>query len=84
MTAEFTARNAESLTELQNNPDVELRRFPDDVLRQLRSYTEAIMVEMSDRDPRARRIFDSFQEYKARAEQWTRISETAYLNSREL
>ncbi|MEE4186314.1 MAG: ABC transporter substrate-binding protein [Gammaproteobacteria bacterium] len=84
MTAEFTARNAESLAELQNNPNVEMRRFPDDVLRELRGYTEAIMLEMSERDPRTRRIFESFQAYRQRAAAWTRISETAYLNSREL
>ena len=84
MTAEFTARNAESLEQLRDNPDVELRRFPDDVLRQLRAYTREIMAELSARDPRAARIYESFSAYRKRAEQWTRISETAYLNSREL
>lgn len=84
MTAEFTARNAESLAQLEQNPAIELREFPPDVLRQLRTYTEEIVAELAATDMRAAKINASFQAYKARVARWTRISETAFLKTREL
>jgi TRAP-type mannitol/chloroaromatic compound transport system substrate-binding protein len=83
MMAEFTARNAESLVDVENNPEIELRRFPEEVLRQLRVYTEEIMAELVASDPRAAKIYASFSAYKIKAERWTKISEKAFLETRE-
>ena len=83
MMAEFTARNAESLVEVENNPEIELRRFPEEVLRQLRGYTEEIMAELVASDPHAAKIYASFSAYKTKAERWTKISEKAFLETRE-
>ena len=82
MMAEFTARNAEALAELEQNPDVEIRRFPDEVLDELHGYVDAIMADLVERDPRAAKIHASFQAYKEKAERWTDISEKAFLNTR--
>ncbi len=82
MMAEFTARNAEALTDIEENPAIEIRRFPAAVLNGLRGHTEAIMAELAARDPRAAKIDASFQAYKARAERWTALSEQAFLETR--
>ncbi len=83
MMAEFTARNAEALADIEQNPDIEIRRFPDEVLTELRRYTDLIVADLAARDPRAAKINASFQAYKARAERWTALSEKAFLDTRE-
>jgi TRAP-type mannitol/chloroaromatic compound transport system substrate-binding protein len=83
MMAEFTARNAFALEAIENNPEVEIRRFPDEVLEKLRGYVDEIISELAARDPRAARINESFQAYKSRVARWTEISEKAFLNTRK-
>lgn len=82
MMAEYTARNAESLATLENNPDIEIRRFPDEVLDELRRYVDEIIAEMVARDPQVAKIDLSFQAYKKKVARWTEISEKAFLNTR--
>jgi TRAP-type mannitol/chloroaromatic compound transport system substrate-binding protein len=82
MTAEFSARNAEYLAELEANPQVELRQFPPEVLAVLRKYADELVAELIARDPVAAKVYASFSAYKARAERWSAISEQAFLNSR--
>jgi len=82
MMAEYTARNAESLAALQDNPDIDIRRFPDEVLDELRRYVDEIIAELVARDPQAAKINASFQAYKKKVSRWTEISEKAFLNTR--
>ena len=82
MMAEYTARNAEALVAIEANPDVELRRFPDDVINRLRGYVDDIIAELVERDPQAAKINASFQEWKQKLERWTALSEKAYLDTR--
>ncbi len=82
MMAEYSARNAAALADLEQNPEVEIRRFPDEVLDALRGYVDEIIAELVERDPRAAKINASFQAYKAKAVRWTDISEKAFLNTR--
>jgi TRAP-type mannitol/chloroaromatic compound transport system substrate-binding protein len=84
MTAEYTARNAVSLQQLKEDGEVEIRPFPDDVLRQLRDITDEVVAELASLNPLAARINDSFQAYRKSAAEWTAISEHAILNSRAL
>jgi len=84
MTAEFTARNAQSLQQLRQDGDVEIRAFPADVLRQLRDLTDEVINELVARDPQAARINESFVAYKKAVTDWTAISEQAMLNTRAL
>ncbi len=83
MMAEFTARNAMALEDIEKNPDIEIRRFPDEVLEKLRDYVAEIIDELAARDPQAARINDSFQAYKARVARWTELSEKAFLDTRK-
>jgi TRAP-type mannitol/chloroaromatic compound transport system substrate-binding protein len=84
MTAEFSARNAEQLAVLREESGVELRRFPDDVLKELRSMTEELVAELVAEDPRAAKIYESFDSYRQKAKAWSELSEQAYLNTRQL
>ena len=84
MTAEFTARNAISLQQLKSEGKVELRRFPDDVMRQLRQLTREVIEELVASDPVAARIYESFSNFRNTVGAWTEISEQALLDVRAL
>ncbi len=84
MVAEYTYGNTMSLQQLKNDPDVEIRRFPDDVLNRLKEISDEVVAELADSDPKIRKIYDSFSAFKNIAEENQRISEQAFLNTRSL
>ncbi|MEC7804165.1 MAG: TRAP transporter substrate-binding protein [Pseudomonadota bacterium] len=84
MMAEFFARNADSLARLEQNADVEIRPFPNDVLHELRRYTGEVLADMVAKNPDVAKVYESFAAYRARAARWSAISEHAYLNTRNL
>jgi TRAP-type mannitol/chloroaromatic compound transport system substrate-binding protein len=82
MLADYTYNNAMALEQLMADPDVELRRFPDDVLALLESITRELVDEMSAGDPVAAKIQASYYAFLEKSIQNQRISEQAYLNTR--
>ena len=84
MTAEYTARNATALERLRSEGEVELRKFPDDVMTQLRDLTHEVVGELVAKDPVAARINESFSSFRRTVGDWTEISEQAMLDSRSL
>jgi TRAP-type mannitol/chloroaromatic compound transport system substrate-binding protein len=84
MTAEFMARNAEALAELEKDSRVEIREFPPEVIEQMRVWTNEVLDELVARDPKAAKIYASFSKYKKKAVRWSAISEQAFLNTRSL
>ena len=84
MVAEYTYGNANSLQQLLDDPDVELRRFPDDVLRLLRDITRDIVEETSATDPMWKKIAASYYEFLDKSVASQRVTEQAYLSTRDL
>jgi TRAP-type mannitol/chloroaromatic compound transport system substrate-binding protein len=84
MLAEFNARNHESLATLVREHGVELRRFPDDVLRLLRELSVTVADEKAAADPSFARILASYRTFAAGVAQWTRVSDQALLDTRLL
>jgi TRAP-type mannitol/chloroaromatic compound transport system substrate-binding protein len=84
MLADFTAKNNQALQTLKTEHDVELRRFPDTVLRQMLQASEAVVAELGDQSQSARRIYDSFRRFRGDVTAWHEIAERAYLNARAL
>ena len=82
MLAEFAHGNATALVGLADNPDVELRAFPEEVMELLRGHAEEIVAEMVASDPAVAKIHASFSAYRDAAAKWQRISEEAYLGTR--
>ncbi|MEM8815310.1 MAG: TRAP transporter substrate-binding protein [Pseudomonadota bacterium] len=82
MLAEFVHGNTTALARLKDNPDVEIRAFPQEVLALLRGYADDIVAEMVANDPAAAKIYESFSTYRDAAREWQRISEQAYLDAR--
>jgi TRAP-type mannitol/chloroaromatic compound transport system substrate-binding protein len=84
MVAEYTHGNALALQQLISDPKVELRRFPDDVLELLESITREVVAEMVADDPMAAKISASYYDYLDKVVAHTRITEQAYMQTRDV
>lgn len=83
MAAEYTNGNAIALQQLLNNPSIEVRAFPEQVIRHLKEITTEVVAELMARDPAAAKIGKAYYEYLERAEVNSRISEQAYFHTRK-
>jgi TRAP-type mannitol/chloroaromatic compound transport system substrate-binding protein len=77
MLSEFEAQNNFYLNKLINEEKVQLRRFPDDVLRALQTYAEEVITEITQSDPASRKIYDSIKSFKRNILNWNKVSENA-------
>jgi TRAP-type mannitol/chloroaromatic compound transport system substrate-binding protein len=83
MTADYMYNNAIALQQLMENPEIEVRRFPDDVLELLESITRDIVDEMIAADPLTARIAASYYGFLEKSVENQRIGDQAYLNARQ-
>jgi TRAP-type mannitol/chloroaromatic compound transport system substrate-binding protein len=81
--AEYTYGNAMALAQLQDDPDVEVRELPADVLDLLRSISRDAVAGLAARDDWAARVDRSFQDFLAKSSANQKISELSYLENRE-
>jgi TRAP-type mannitol/chloroaromatic compound transport system substrate-binding protein len=84
MMAEYTHGNAAALQQLIDDPDVDVRPFPDEVLSLLKSHTRDIVAELSATDPAWRKIADSYYAFIATSTENQRVTEWANLKTRDL
>ena len=84
MLDEYTARNNRALTELIEKHDVDLRKLPDSVLIELKKITDEVMEDFIEDDPMAQKVYKSYTEFKEQVINYHRISEKAYIDTREL
>lgn len=82
--SEYTARNNEALNTLVNKHNVQLRKFPDEVLKELKGISEQVVAEVAAKDPMSKKVYDSFRRFRDQVMAWHDISERAYLNARAL
>jgi len=82
MQAEYTHGNSVALQQLLDDPNVELRPFPDDVLQYLKSIAQEIVDEMVATDPAAAKIYASWSAFLQQSIPNQRITEQAFLETR--
>jgi TRAP-type mannitol/chloroaromatic compound transport system substrate-binding protein len=80
--SEYTVRNPLALEELLTKHKVDLRVYPDDVLRELRRVSEEVVTEIANKDPFSRKVFDAYSKFRDQARRWGDISELTYLKAR--
>lgn len=81
---EFAARNQQALITLTEEHGVEIRRFPDEVLRVLRDHGRAAMRELTAADATVARVYDSYASFASTIANWQQISTGSYSRTREL
>jgi TRAP-type mannitol/chloroaromatic compound transport system substrate-binding protein len=82
MLLEYTLRNSEALVALVNEHHVDVRRFPDEVIRELRRLSEQVVNELAEGSEFTRKVYASYRGFLDRSRSWQDISEKAYLNLR--
>lgn len=84
MLSEFTMRNQAALVELKDKYSVDVRPFPDDVLKKLHVLSDEVLQEVADSDPMAKKVYESFAAYRDQVKAYHKVSEQAYINARDL
>jgi len=84
MLDEFTARNNAALQDLITNHDVQLRKFPDDVIIRLHESADEALEDLAASDPLAKRVYASYRAFLDNVTAYHHISEQAYINARDL
>lgn len=83
MAAEYTHGNATALERLQQDPNIDIRPFPPEVIKLLRSNAQEVVDELMADDPAAAKIGKAYFDYLDIVAANGRLSEQAYLNTRE-
>ena len=78
MLAEYTARDFQALSAIEQEGRVEVRRFPDDVLQRFREIADELVAEIASRDEISRRIYASWSAYRSAVRRSQAIGEVAY------
>lgn len=82
--SEFEARNNESLKVLVETHGVVLKRFSDEVLGELGRLSGEVLRDLTSRDDRSRKVFESLTKFRSEAMAWSKVADEAYLAAREL
>ncbi len=82
MLAEYTARNQQALQTLIEKHGVELKYFPDSVLKELKRISAEVIEEEAKKDKLSAKVWESQKSFKEQVSKWTEISETAFIKAR--
>jgi TRAP-type mannitol/chloroaromatic compound transport system substrate-binding protein len=82
--AEFNSNNALSLRKLREEATVKILKFDDSLLKAFHEVSRDVVAAAGSGDDLSRKIYDSYQRFRASIVDWSDISERAYLNSRSL
>ena len=82
MLAEFTAANVESQRVLVEEHGVQIRPFPEEVFREMMRHSDDVVRATAEEDDLARRIFESWERFRADARARNPYAEQGYLQLR--
>jgi TRAP-type mannitol/chloroaromatic compound transport system substrate-binding protein len=83
MLSEFTARNPVALKQLTEQHGVQLRAYPEDVVRELRKVSAEVVAEVAEGDALSKKVYDAYTAFLEDSRAYTGISELAYLKARD-
>ncbi|MEN7548269.1 TRAP transporter substrate-binding protein [Rapidithrix thailandica] len=82
MLSEFESKNNEYLNKIVNESEVQIKRFPEEVIHNLKSIAKEVVEEVANADPFAQKVYESYSKFKKDITAWSEISEqtvTQYL-----
>jgi TRAP-type mannitol/chloroaromatic compound transport system substrate-binding protein len=77
---EFEAGNGAALQELISKHNVNLQRFPEDLLAKLRELAKETLEEEANKDAASRKVHEAYKKFKEQVGVWGSVSENAYYN----
>jgi TRAP-type mannitol/chloroaromatic compound transport system substrate-binding protein len=81
---EFNTNNALSLRKLRDEGTVRILKFDDSMLKAFHEISKDVVAAAGSGDDISRKVYKSYQQFRALITDWSDISERAYLNSRRL
>jgi TRAP-type mannitol/chloroaromatic compound transport system substrate-binding protein len=81
---DFNANNALALRKLRDEGRVKILKFDDALLKTFLHITKDVVAEIGATDNISKKIYSSYEQFRASIMDWSDISERAYLNSRRL
>ena len=82
MLADYTSKNNKALKFLLSKKII-IKEFPREVLDSLREISTEVLKEISSTDKITREVYLSYIKFKEEVMPWTKLSEKAYINSRD-
>jgi len=77
---EFEARNGAALEELITKHNVQLKRFPEEVLSKLRVLAREVVAEEAAKSPVATKVAASFDKFQKQWGAWGDVSSRSYFD----
>ncbi|NOZ10496.1 MAG: ABC transporter substrate-binding protein [Gammaproteobacteria bacterium] len=78
MFSEFEAKNLTALDTLKNQYNVEVYRFPQEVLDALRKLATEALDEEASKNADFKKVYEAYNKFRASNDAWNAISESAY------
>jgi TRAP-type mannitol/chloroaromatic compound transport system substrate-binding protein len=76
--AEFESKNNAYLGKLTDEHNVQLKRFPDDVLSALSKHSREVIDELVETDARSKKVYEAFSSFRKQVTGWAELSEKVY------
>jgi len=84
MLSEFEAKNNAALQTLVNEHKVQLRQFPEPVLKGLKKMAKEVLEEVAASDPMSKKVYDSFLKFQSNIYSWNALTEEPYQTFKKL
>jgi TRAP-type mannitol/chloroaromatic compound transport system substrate-binding protein len=82
--AEFNTNNALSLRKLRDEGSVKILKFNDSLLKAFLTISNDAVAEIGAGDELSKKIYASYQQFRASIMDWSDVAERAFMNSRRL
>ncbi len=80
MLSELEAKNTFYLKKILAESNAELREFPQEVLNELKKYTDEVLADLTAADPFAKRVYESYDNFRKDAAEWSKLTEKVFYN----
>ena len=79
--AQMEFHNQQALIELKTKQNVQILKFPEEVLTELRRLTRETLVEEAAANPEFKRVYDAYESFRVSYQGWDELSDEAYQDS---
>ncbi len=81
MLSEFEAKNVEYLEKIKNETDVNVEKFPAEVIDSFKKYSKEVIEEIISNDTMSKKVYDSYEKFQNTTNTWVEMSQSNYSNS---
>lgn len=78
MLSEFEAKNEAALEELVNKHHVQVKMFPESVLKDLKKLSKQVLDELAAKDPMSKKVYAHFLKFQKNMDAWNKLTEEQY------